>query len=177
LDVGSDPTADQAAIVVFLAPVGLIVGAFYGPFVAFAPEVVERDERLLRGILEQAGSGLASRVEGLLDTAIPGRVCREGGDALLSIELVSVDLTGPFLLDPLDRPALRVRTRLTRSADGKKLYAAELSHSGHARAFSRWASSPEDLQQYLDRALQDISEKIIDELFLTLPPPEVQEPK
>ena len=174
-DVGGDPSADQAAALALFAPAGLIVGAFVGPFVAFDPEEVERDERLLRGILDQADAGWASRVEGALEKAIPGSFGREEGDAVLSVELVEVSLTGPFWLDPQDRPSIRIRARLARSTDGQELYAADLFHSGEARPFSLWADSPDPLEEYLERALQDLCEKIVDEVFLTLPPPEESE--
>jgi hypothetical protein len=170
-DISKDPSADQAALLVVLTPLGLVVGAFYGPCVAFPPEVVARDERLLREILGRAGSGLEAGVEGRLETAIPGRRCREEADAVLSVELISVSLTGPFCLDPINQPGIRVRARLIRSMDGAELYAADFRHSGRARRFSGWAACPEDLQEYLDRALHELSEKIVDEVFLTVPPP------
>ncbi len=175
-DVGSDPTADQAALIGLFAPVGLIIGAFCGPFAALPTETVERDERTLREVLDKAATGFASRVEGVMGSARRG-IPPGGDDVVLSVGLVSIDLTGPFCLDPFERPKVRARVCLMRPADGQVLYEAEVGHSGRPRAFTSWASSPEELGGCFNRALQALAERVVEEVFLVVPPPEEGDPQ
>jgi hypothetical protein len=167
------PGADQGAMLGIFAPVAFVIGAFYGPFAVLPAETVERDEKLLREILDQAGSGSARRMEAAAETACPGRIVRKGEDAVLHVGPSGVSLTGPYWLDPLLTPRLQVSARLIR-ADGKVLYDAVISRSGRPREFTRWAASPEDLRTCFDRALSEIAERLVEEIFLTLPPPELE---
>jgi len=166
-EVGADPTADQAALLSLLAPVGLVVGAVYGPFAARPTEAVEREERSLREVLVRASSGFAARVEGQGRKACPSIIVREGEEAILHVGPAAVRLTGPYWLDPFVRPSLRMKVRLTRT-DGQILYEAEITHTGSPRHFTRWASSPEELAEYFQLALDDLAERIVDEVFLTV---------
>jgi hypothetical protein len=169
--VGCDPTANQAAIIGLFAPVGLVIGAFYGPFAALPAEIVERDEKVLRDVLTRARSGFATRLETQARKACSSRIVQEDEDAILIVGSATVSLKGPEFLDPSVTPRLRMSVRLIRT-DGKVLYDAEFRHTGRRRAFTGWASSPNDLRDHLDQALDKLAERIVDEVFLTLLPPE-----
>ena len=168
-EVGLDPSADQAALLALLAPLGLVIGAFYGPFAVLPAETVERDGKLLREVLTRAGSGFAARLEVRARNACPSRIAREGEDAVLFVGPTAVSLNGPGWLDPQASPELRMTVRLVRT-DGMVLYEAELRHRARPRPFTQWAASPDDLRDRLDQAFETLAERIVDEVFLTLAP-------
>ena len=170
-EVGADPSADQAAMIGLFAPVGLVIGAVYGAIVALPPEEVQRGERTLRDVLQEARSGFATRVKDQLNAQSPVPGARKGEDVVLSVETVTLSLTGPYWLDPFLSPSLKVRCRLIRPLDRAVLYEAELHHSGPGRHFTEWASSAGDLRRYFEQAFQQIAEVVLDEVLLTLPPP------
>ena len=172
-DVGSDSTADVAGILVFFAPLGLVAGAFYGPFGRMPAARIEQGELAIRESLEGLDwpleRELRAEVGGQTDVPVDS-ASNAPADCLLEVSDVEFGLTGRFSLDPALAPFVRLRVRLTTLPRRELLHEARYLVEGPARAFRDWSWHAGELSEEITRLRRSLVERVVEEVLLVCPP-------
>ena len=197
----SEPVLCGAALLVGLGilaaatTVGTVVGAVHGAATAEPAAKVAEEEAALKNAL--AGLKIQEAIRDYviqvaleqtrhllvvlsdqgptaLDEKISYRApASQAIDTVLEVSVLSLGLTGEWAVNQPLAVFMTARSRLIRISDGAELYALPLEYSSGTRTFTEWAANnAQPFREELDRAYQNIAERIVELHFLRYAWPE-----
>ena len=181
-----------AAAILVVTPVVASAGAVYGAFEAPSAEAVESQEARVRGVLQ--AEDLIHRLENhvlnyvtdrtdMPVTTQPKEASDQIGhretvpasgvsqpDAMLRIDLKSIDLRGRFDVDPPLALNLDAQVTFTTPFAATSPYIHAFKYVTGARRLTEWtADDAKVFVEAIERSLARLAELIVDDLFLTTP--------
>lgn len=182
---GGNPLAIIPMVLgIVLAPVGALTGGIYGVIAAAPAETVKEAEAALAKavaesnvqeavrdqVWEAARRRTSHRVHKLAEGDSPHSA---GVDTILEITVQALALVGPTGVDPSLSIVLRGSAKLIRTADGAEIYPeASFAYLSVPRKFVEWGADEAHLfRGAMQTAYEDLSEKIVDDIFLVHIPP------
>ncbi|MGH7147104.1 MAG: hypothetical protein ACREIJ_04285 [Nitrospiraceae bacterium] len=186
------PIATTAGAMLVVTPVVAAAGAVYGAIETPSAETVESQETQVRGVLQV--EDLIHRLQnhvltyvtdrtdmsvstfprtandplGDRETVSASRVSQP--DALLRILVQSIDLRGPYDVDPPLALYLEVQATLVAPSVATPLYTHSFHYVTMARPLTEWtADDALVFRRTVDLSLARLAELMVDDLFLTYP--------
>lgn len=105
-----------------------------------------------------------------------GSLADTGIDTVVEVAVTDIGVNGPWDVNPPLNFIMKAQVRVVRTSVDQEYYAAEYEYNRGERTFSGWAAdNAVPFLMELDRAYQDIAEKVVEELFLIYLSPVAEE--